>query len=168
LEITDAIPEEELPLEAAAEPEAEETEEFKPARRLRPEAVIAIIAVLSALILALTVVLWYELSGNGAGAVLSGTQLLLVPLSGVATSLPLWLYALGMRYDTPMTMTGMIMFISPTMIFVEGLLVYHETFDIIYAILFGFVWTGVVLFFASNLRQHKRLMAASEKVTNLS
>jgi hypothetical protein len=48
--------------------------------------------------------------------------------------------------------------ISPTMVFFEGLLVYHETFDPIYGILFGFVWTGIVLFFISNLREHRRFM----------
>ena len=117
---------------------------------------------------ALAIVLWYELGGNSVTQVLSGAELLLLPLSGVATSMPLWLYALGLRLGTPMTMTGMIMFLSPTMIFFEGLLVYHETFDPIYAILFGFVWTGVVLFFISNLRQHRKLMAASGKVSDLS
>ncbi len=108
---------------------------------------------------ALVIVLWYELGGNSVTAVLGGAELLFLPLAGVATSMPLWLYALGLKLGTPMTMTGMIMFISPTMIFFEGLLVYHETFDLVYGILFGFVWTGVVLFFISNLRQHRRLMA---------
>jgi len=108
---------------------------------------------------ALAIVMWYEFGGNSVTQVLTGGELLLLPLSGVATSLPLWLYALGLKLGTPMTMTGMIMFISPTMIFFEGLLVYHETFDLVYGILFAFVWTGVVLFFISNLRQHRKAMA---------
>jgi len=111
------------------------------------------------LIPALGVMCWYECSGNSVTAALQGWELLLLPLSGVATSVPLWIFALGMRYGTPMTMTGMIMFISPTMIFIEGLVLYHEVFDPVYGILFGFVWTGVVLFFISSIRQHRRLMA---------
>ena len=108
---------------------------------------------------ALGIVLWYELGGNSVMQVLRGAELLLLPMAGVATSMPLWLYALGLKLGTPMTMTGMIMFISPTMIFFEGLFVYHETFDPVYAILFGFVWTGVVLFFISNFKRHRGLMA---------
>lgn len=108
---------------------------------------------------ALPILLWYELSGHGAQTALPGWQLLLLPMAGVATSLPLWLFSLGMRYGTPLTMTGMIMFVSPTMQFVEGLWVYHEQFDPAYVVLFGFVWTGVAVFFASTIRQHRRAMA---------
>jgi len=107
---------------------------------------------------ALGVLGWYEVSGNSVTQVLGGWELLLLPLSGVVTSVPLWIFAEGMS-DTPMTMAGMIMFISPTMIFLEGLLLYHEVFDPAYGILFGFVWTGVVLFFISSIRKHRQLTA---------
>ena len=56
MELTDAIPEEQAaPAEFPELPE-EETETFAPPRRLRPEAVIGILALLSAAVLALTVV----------------------------------------------------------------------------------------------------------------
>ncbi len=58
MEITDAIPEQERPREELEEllPE-EEVRPFSPPGKLRPEAIIAIIALLSAVILALTVAL---------------------------------------------------------------------------------------------------------------
>ena len=85
--------------------------------------------------------------------------LALLPLTGVATSVPLWIFSRGIGCGTPMTVAGMIMFVSPTMNFVEGLLVYHEAFDPTYGVLFGFVWTGVVLFFISSVRHHRRFFA---------
>ncbi len=102
MEITDAIPEEELPLEAAAEPEAEETEEFKPARRLRPEAVIAIIAVLSALILALTVVVCLPYMGQEESApVPTQTQSILEQLAADAEDPETMLHREGAEETLP-------------------------------------------------------------------
>jgi len=58
LEITDTIPEEDLSQELLSDLiDEDDTPSFAPTRRLRPEAVMAIIAVLCAVILALTVVL---------------------------------------------------------------------------------------------------------------
>ena len=57
LELTDAIPEEVLPQSVSTEPEEEFEAPFSPPHKLRPEAIMAIIALLAALILALTAVL---------------------------------------------------------------------------------------------------------------
>ena len=113
------------------------------------------------LVPALGYLIWAESQGRGAIGNLSGWELLLLPLSGVATSVPLWIFSKGMNYGTPMTVAGMIMFVSPTMQFVEGLLIYREAFDPVYGVLFGFVWTGIILFFICTIRQHRRFFAHS-------
>lgn len=56
MEMTDITPEQEIPQEVLSEIIDEEAERFSPPHRLRPEAIISIIALLAAVILALTVV----------------------------------------------------------------------------------------------------------------
>ena len=111
------------------------------------------------LIPALAYIIRAEWIGRGVLAAPDPLTLALLPLTGVATSVPLWIFSRGIGCGTPMTVAGMIMFVSPTMNFVEGLLVYHEVFDPTYGILFGFVWTGVILFFISSIRHHRRFFA---------
>ena len=108
---------------------------------------------------ALACLLWAEIRGAGVLGTADGWTLALLPLSGVATSVPLWVFSLGILCGTPMTVAGMIMFLSPTMNFLEGLLLYHEPFDPAYGVLFGFVWTGILLFFISTVRHHQKFFA---------
>ena len=55
MELTDAIPEPELTEEDHSQMSEGETVSFSPPKKLRPEAIMGIIALLSAVILALTV-----------------------------------------------------------------------------------------------------------------
>ncbi|MBQ2853982.1 MAG: glycoside hydrolase family 25 protein [Oscillospiraceae bacterium] len=64
MELTDAIPEEELAAKAAAEPAEEDSEDFMPERRIRPEPIFALLAVLAALVLLLTVVVCLPYMGR--------------------------------------------------------------------------------------------------------
>ena len=57
MEITDMIPQEELPQDVLTDIIAEESQQFSPPHRLRPEAIMSIIALVAAIILALTVAL---------------------------------------------------------------------------------------------------------------
>lgn len=57
MEMTDIAPEQEIPQEVLSQIMEEEEDRFSPPRKLRPEAVMSIIALVSAVILALTVVL---------------------------------------------------------------------------------------------------------------
>jgi len=57
MEMTDITPEQELPQDVLSELIEEESQQFSPPHRLRPEAIISIIALVSAVVLALTVVI---------------------------------------------------------------------------------------------------------------
>lgn len=105
--------------------------------------------------LALVFMLWADANGTGAVGILHGWQWLLLPLSGIVTTVPLLSFAKGVR-TTPMTLTGLLMYVNPTLQFLLSVWLFHEEFTASYAILFAFVWTGVALYLLSDLQQHRK------------
>ena len=103
---------------------------------------------------ALVLLVWMESRGTGALGVMHGAELLLLPLAGVVTAVPLLFYAAGIK-KTPYAAAGILMFINPTLQFLLGVFLYGEPFTPTHALLFVFVWTGAVLFAAGNLRGNK-------------
>ena len=105
-----------------------------------------------------------EIRGTGAVGVLHGWQWLLLPMSGVVTAVPLLLYAKGLK-TTPLSLSGILMYISPTIQLLLSVWLYHEEFTATHAILFGFVWSGLVLYLVSgrlndrNRRKEKEVCA---------
>ena len=87
--------------------------------------------------LSLIVIFWMEARGTGAVGLLEGWRWLLLPASGVVTTVPLLFYAAGMK-TTPMTLSGILMYINPTMQLLLSVLLYQEEFTATHAILFGF------------------------------
>ncbi|MPM27042.1 Protein RarD [bioreactor metagenome] len=102
-----------------------------------------------------------EIGGMGAGGVLHGAQWLLLPLSGVVTTIPLMLFAVGIR-TTSMTLSSVLMYINPTAQLLLGVLVYHEEFNATHGILFGFVWTSLVIFLISDRMKQKKVSKESK------
>ena len=98
--------------------------------------------------LALTAIFYLDAGGRGAVGVLEGWQWLLLPAAGVVTTVPLLLYAAGMK-TTPLTLSGILMYINPTLQLLLSVLLYREAFTATHAILFGFVWTGLALYLAA-------------------
>lgn len=106
--------------------------------------------------LALAYMILMEVRGTGAVGVLHGWQWLLLPMAGVVTAVPLLLYAKGLK-TTPLSLSGILMYISPTIQLLLSVWVYGEEFTATHAILFGFVWTGLALYLISGrLNDRKR------------
>jgi len=108
--------------------------------------------------LALGYIIFQELRGAGAIGVLHGWQWLLLPMAGVVTAGPLLLYAKGLK-TTPLSLSGILMYISPTIQLLLSVWLYDEEFTATHAILFGFVWSGLVLYLVSgwlNDRRHRK------------
>ncbi len=101
------------------------------------------------------IVLWSELHGAGAIGALHGWQWLLLPMAGVVTTLPLLFFAVGIK-ETSMTLSGILMYVNPTLQLLIGVLLYHERFTTTHGILFGFVWTGLALYLISSLRRREK------------
>ena len=104
---------------------------------------------------ALAYLLWAEARGTGAVGVLSGWQWLLLPLSGIATTVPLLFFARGIK-TTPMSLSGILMYVNPTLQFLVSVAVFREKFTAAYGVFFGFVWSGLALYLAAGFLRRRR------------
>lgn len=101
---------------------------------------------------ALIFMLWMDTGGSGAIGVLQNAQWLLLPAAGIVTTIPLLCFAEGIK-TTPMSLSGLLMYINPTLQLLLSVLVYGEEFTTTHAILFGFVWIGVALYLLAGFRK---------------
>ena len=108
----------------------------------------------SVLPLALIFIVHAQLSGFTTFASLSVKEMLLLVLTGAITSVPLMLFASGIK-RTSITVSGILMYINPTLQLLLGVFVYNEEFTKANAVTFAFVWLAVILFVGDGLR-HKR------------
>ena len=108
----------------------------------------------SVLPLALIFIVYAQLSGFATFASLSVKEMLLLVLTGAITSVPLMLFASGIK-RTSITVSGILMYINPTLQLLLGVFVYNEEFTKANAVTFAFVWLAVILFVGDGLR-HKR------------
>lgn len=79
----------------------------------------------------------------------------LLMLSGVATALPLLLYASGTK-SIPLYLSGFIQYIAPSMMLVLGVVLYNEPFSTQEWVGFSFIWVALLLFSISKFIQVKR------------
>lgn len=80
---------------------------------------------------------------------------LLIPTMGVVTTVPLLLFAIGMK-DTSLSMAGVLMYVNPTIQLLLGVFCMGEEFTTTHGWMFAFVWAGVALFLADGFRERKR------------
>ncbi len=99
--------------------------------------------------------------GAGAVGVLHGAQWLLLPLAGIVTTIPLMLFAVGIR-TTSLSLSGVLMYTNPTLQLLVGVLAFHEEFTLTHGILFGFVWTSLAIFLISDYLKRKKTLKESE------
>ena len=109
---------------------------------------------MSVLPLALAFIVYAQLSGYTTFSSLSNAEMLLLAASGAVTSIPLMLFAKGIR-KTSITTSGILMYINPTLQLLVGVLIYNEVFTKMNAITFAFVCAAVILFVLDSLRKHK-------------
>ena len=83
----------------------------------------------------------------GLGAFLRGTagSDLLMAGAGVVTTVPLLMFASAAR-RIPLTVIGIMQYVTPTCQFLIGVLVYKERFSSTQALGFGIVWAGLAVF----------------------
>lgn len=81
--------------------------------------------------------------------------LLILIFSGAATTIPLLLFAKGAKY-IPLSLVGILQYVSPTLQFLCGLLVFGEDFSMLR--LFGFiiVWLSVITYISNEVYNAKR------------
>ncbi len=106
---------------------------------------------------ALLFVAWMERDGGYlfSGAVPDG-ELALLLLTGVATSVPLLFFAAGV-HRLPVSLSGMLLYLNPTLQLLLGVLVYREPFTGTDAVMFALVFAAVALFLLGGRRRGKAL-----------
>ena len=99
--------------------------------------------------------LWCEAQGSGAlGHASAGVNALLVG-SGLATALPLALFAFGARL-IPYSTLGILQYVGPTLQFLIGVFVFHEAFPRARAIGFILIWTALAVYAADSLWRSRK------------
>ena len=102
----------------------------------------------------LVFLLWQENVGLGAFLHNGFKTDALLLLSGVATSVPLLLFAHGARRISFITV-GLLQYITPTMAFLLGCLVYGEEFKPSHVLGFGCIWLALALYTFDGVRRYK-------------
>ncbi|WP_186670034.1 EamA family transporter RarD [Sporosarcina sp. BP05] len=90
------------------------------------------------------------------------TDILLI-LTGVATALPLIMYAKGVQ-RIPLYMAGFLQYIAPTMMLFLGVVVYKETFGGIELLSFAFIWSALLLFTVSKVMEVMKMKKNQLKI----
>ncbi|MBO1038995.1 EamA family transporter RarD [Brucella pituitosa] len=109
---------------------------------------------------ALGYVLW--LISNGQDHFFSGTisNVSLLLLAGPFTAIPLILYAGGaklLRYTT----LGLMQYLTPTLLFIFAIFIFHEPFSNAQLVAFVLIWTGLIIYTWSSLSAHRKARASA-------
>lgn len=67
---------------------------------------------------------------------------------GVVTAIPLLLFAIGAKV-IPLSMVGILQFITPTIMLILGVFIYQEDFSITNLIAFILIWSALILYLSS-------------------
>ncbi|MDL2271721.1 EamA family transporter RarD [Desulfovibrio sp. OttesenSCG-928-I05] len=82
----------------------------------------------------------------------TGRDMLLIG-AGVATTLPLLLFAHGVR-RIPLVTVGIMQYFSPTITLIIGVFVFGESFSFAQGLAFGCIWLALVLYSIDGIRAH--------------
>ncbi|GAA0466766.1 EamA family transporter RarD [Alkalibacillus silvisoli] len=93
-----------------------------------------------------------EWVNNGAMSV-SLVGLLLIG-TGLATAIPLLLFAQGVK-RIPLSLIGFLQYIAPTIMLLLGVFLFNEPFTSVHAITFTLIWVGLILYTYERVKQLK-------------
>ena len=97
-------------------------------------------------------VIFVLLRGNAEENLTSdSTTLILILLSGAVTGIPLLLFASSAK-RIPLSILGLLQYVTPTLQFILGVFVYNETFDSDRLTGYSIIWLGLVIFVMDSFR----------------
>jgi chloramphenicol-sensitive protein RarD len=106
--------------------------------------------------LALVYVAWLTVHGQNVFLNTdSNTTRLLLLAAGPITAIPLLLFAAGAR-RIPLSVLGLLQYLSPTLQFLLGVWIFHEHFDAGKLLGFALIWSALVLFAAEGLLNSRK------------
>jgi chloramphenicol-sensitive protein RarD len=100
-----------------------------------------------------------EQSGQGTFGHTTWQTTVLLILAGVVTSVPLLLFSAGAPH-VPMTVLGILQYVSPTIQFIIGVALFHEPFSQSQLVGFSFIWTALLIFTFETTMERRRLQLA--------
>lgn len=109
---------------------------------------------------------WVELQGSGSFGHTTALVNGLLAVSGIVTVIPLLLFSAGAR-RVPLFLLGLLQYISPTMQFLLGVLLFHEAFNVQRLIGFSFIWLALLLFSGEGLLWQRRHAAHPQPTPTL-
>lgn len=101
--------------------------------------------------LALVFLVWLEVSGTGTFLTVGPVHTIGLLSAGVVTAIPLLLFA-GASSRIPLSMMGLIQYLTPVLQFAFGVWVNHEVMPLPRWIGFGLVWVALVVLTIDSLR----------------
>lgn len=104
---------------------------------------------------ALGVIIFLEVTNQGAIGVGEPYQYVLLQFTGLATAIPLGLFAVGAN-NLPLVTLGVTQYLSPSMALILGIFVYGEPFDKVQFISFVVIWIGLVIFTIGEAKMVKK------------
>jgi chloramphenicol-sensitive protein RarD len=106
---------------------------------------------------ALAVVVVLQARGSGTFGHVSTLHTVLLVISGIATAIPLLLFAAATR-RIPLSMVGLLQYLTPSMHLAIGVFVYGEPMPPVRLVGFVLVWIALAAFTADSLR-HARAVS---------
>ena len=76
--------------------------------------------------------------------------------------MPLILFSAGAR-RIPLSLTGFIQYVGPTLMFILGIFVFQEPFDVDQLITFVFIWLGIIVY---SISQYLKIKKSKNPVVN--
>ncbi len=116
---------------------------------------------------ALAYIAGLEMKGVGAMGTNSPWLVALLACSGIFTSVPLLLYARGVRL-IKFSMMGFLQYITPTINLVLGVFVFKEHFSAAHLASFCFIWVALIIFTLANVGLLKEQGPKQEDAPNAS
>lgn len=98
--------------------------------------------------------LLFVAKGGEAFSLLSGWEVTVLTLAGVATALPLLFFAEGVK-RLPLSVMGFFQYLAPTISLFLGVWLYGEAFGLTDLISFGLIWSALVLYTFQIVRKQK-------------
>jgi chloramphenicol-sensitive protein RarD len=103
---------------------------------------------------ALAYLLYVNATGSGAFLHSSPSANWLMVGAGLVTIVPLLMFSSAAR-QIPLSLVGILQYITPSMQFLLGVLVYREAFSSHQLLGFGIVWLGLIIFWAEGFFAHR-------------
>ena len=104
-----------------------------------------------------------EVNGQGMFLHTDGVSTLLMIGAGPVTVIPLLMFASAVR-SIPLSVAGILQYITPTLQFLIGVLIFKEPFSSAQSIGFGLVWLAVIVFTAENFWSRRQAASSSKQI----